>query len=58
MVNKLELYKTAYSPMYENFVEITKIRYDDNGRAIIHARIAHSEQNVAFRQNELIDYCL
>ena len=58
MENKLEKYSTAYSPLYKQFVEIIKVRIDADGQPIIHARLAHSNKTVLFRETELTRYCL
>lgn len=55
---KLAMYKTAYSPTYESFIEIVKVRYDDMGEAIIHGRIPGREDHVLFRVCELEKFCL
>jgi len=53
---KLELYKTAYSPMYSEYVKIMRVRYDTECVAVIHALTSDGE--VMFREHELTKYCL
>lgn len=55
---KLEMYRTAYSPTYESFIEIMKIHYDVSGEAIISGRIPGREDYVLFRVCELEKFCL
>lgn len=59
-MNKIELYKTAYSPLHEEFVGIRKVRYDDNGRTILDCHVnGYPEDHIhLFRENELTDYVL
>ena len=57
-LEKLNLYKTAYSPTYESFVEIIKIHQDISGEPIISARIPGRENHVLFRVCELEKFCL
>ena len=56
-MKKLKLYKTAYSPMFKQFVVIAKVREDIRGVPIIDARFDDG-QLIMFRQQELTDYCL
>ena len=55
---KLCLFKTAYSPVWERYVGIVKVRQDEDGVPIVEARIAYTDTIALFRQNELTDYCL
>ena len=55
---KLCLFKTAYSPVWEQYVGITKVYLDDFGQPIVKARIAYTETVALFRHEELTDYCL
>ena len=52
------MYTKAYSPVWEEFVSIEEIVEDDNGRAVIRARIGDSDSVAFFRQEELIDWCV
>jgi len=55
---KLSLFKTAYSPVWEQYVGIVKVRRDEDGVPIVEARIAYTDTVALFRQNELTDYVL
>jgi hypothetical protein len=57
---KLPLYRTAWSPLYETFVGIKKVRQDDTGRYILDCTIAGypEDQIVLFRPEELERYVL
>ena len=55
-MEKIELYQTAYSPLYKQYVKITAVKYDTNNQPIIYAFVGNQE--VMFRQYELTDYCL
>lgn len=59
---KLALYKTAWSPTYQSYIEIIKVRYDDNDEPIIDGRIPANvnepERFVMFRVCELREFCL
>lgn len=55
---KLCRYKTAYSPVWEQYVGIVKVYQDDFGQPIVKARIAYTETVALFRPEELTDYCL
>lgn len=61
-MTKLELYKTAYSPLFDSYVGIKKVRYDDSNNAILDCEMYDSETNtkipMIFRENELTQYCL
>jgi len=57
-MNKLELYKTAYSPLYETYVSIKSVYFDCNGNAVITARPIDLNHDVLFREHELDRYCL
>jgi hypothetical protein len=56
--SKLELYKTAWSPLYKTFVGIEKVHYDVDGEPIITAIPAWSAKYILFRAHELTNYCL
>lgn len=59
MKPKIEMFKTAFSPMYNCFVGIMKVRYDEDGKAIIHACLdGDEEKSVLFRESELTRFCL
>lgn len=55
---KLCRYKTAYSPVWEQYVGIVKVRRDEDGVPIVEARIAFTDTVALFRQNELTNYVL
>jgi hypothetical protein len=55
---KLCLFKTAYSPVWEEFVEIVKVRLDEDGVPLVEARVAYTDMVCLFRQNELTNYVL
>jgi hypothetical protein len=55
---KLCCYKTAYSPVWEQYVGIVKVRRDEDGVPIVEARIAFTDTVALFRQNELTNYVL
>jgi len=57
-IEKLRLMKTAYSPLYEAYVQIIKVRVDDNGVPIIDARVSCTDKVVIFREQELTEWCL
>jgi hypothetical protein len=58
MVTKLELFKTAYCPIFGKFVEIKQVLYDDAGQAVIFARLQDSEEIVTLRESQLENYVL
>ena len=58
---KLEkFYKTAYSPLFETFVGIRKVRKDDRGEYIVDAHVAGTPKDDIhlFRVHELERFCL
>jgi hypothetical protein len=59
-LKKLPLYKTAYSPLYETYVGIVKVRYDDLGEPILDCRVAghDADQITLFRVCELENFVL
>jgi hypothetical protein len=58
MKPKIEAYKTAFSPMYDCFVGIVKVSYDDVGNPIIHAYLDGEKSEILFRESELTRFCL
>lgn len=58
MKTKLEMFKTAFSPMYNCYVGIVSVHYDDTGKAIIKARLCNEDTTILFREHELINYVL
>lgn len=47
-------FKSAYSPLYEEYIKIFKVRQDENGELIIDATIfSNPGEIVLFRQTEL-----
>lgn len=57
---KLHLYKTAYSPLHDSYVSIKKVRYDDNGDAILDCLMLcdGAEIPMMFRVYELTRFVL
>ena len=57
---KLSLYKTAFSPLYETYVKILRHYFDDNGEPVITAWVLGNPENMEtlFRRHELTNYCL
>ena len=50
-------YKSAYSPLYDEFVRIIKVRTDSDNEPIIDAVVPSNNQNVTlFRVTELQDF--
>jgi len=60
MDTKMQLYKTAYSPLYEHFVEILGTYEDEKHGVMVIACLEGDEvrQPMIFRDYELIEYCL
>jgi len=59
-IEKLRLMKTAYSPLYQQFISIKSVRPDDNGIPIIDGEINDNGKKriVIFRECELKKFCL
>jgi hypothetical protein len=59
-LKKLPLYKTAFSPLYETYVGIVSVYYDDAGEPIIAGRVAGHEPDriTLFRVCELDNFVL
>lgn len=57
-ITELPLYKTAYSPTYNQMVGIINLRYDDLGEPLLSCNIPNIHKQVIFRVNELTNYCL
>lgn len=55
---RIEYFKTAYSPLYEQYVEILGVHHDDSGDPILTCRIAFTDKVALFREFELEQYCL
>lgn len=55
---KMALYKTAFSPLYDTYVGIKNVRYDEFDNAIITASVAGEDGRFLFREYELTRYCL
>lgn len=54
---KLPLYKTAWSPLYGEYVSIKKVRYDSDQRPILDCTVGSSNgQTHLFRVEELTNY--
>ena len=50
-------YKSAYSPVYDEFVRIVKTRIDDNNKLIIDTIIPSNKRYItSFKISELEDY--
>lgn len=56
-VAKLRWYKTAYSPMYEQYVAIVGYHMDPDGEPVVHAKLM-DDTEVVFRAWELTEYVL
>ena len=60
-MSKYELYKTAYSELYESYLTIKKVRKDENGVLIFDCTVAGEEGEECiklFRKEELTEFCL
>jgi len=59
-LNRLRMYKTAYSPMHEKYVGILNVFLDTDGKPIIKGHLAGEAKDdyILFRENELTAYCL
>ena len=58
-IAKLKYYKTAWSKMYESYVQILGFHFDDVGDPIIKARVpGEKSEYVLFRSCELSEFCL
>jgi hypothetical protein len=59
-LKKLPLYKTAYSPLYQTYVGIENVYYDEAGEPIIAGRVAGHELDriTLFRVCELDNFVL
>lgn len=57
---KLHLYKTAFSPLYDTYVGIRKVREDKDGFPILDCTVAGMSEDVlvSFRPHELKSFCL
>ncbi len=56
-ISKLARYKTAYSPVHEEYVEITGHHTTSSGDVIVHVRLIDGTEMV-FRPHELERYVL
>jgi|TARA_Y100000310_G_scaffold243112_3_gene247527 hypothetical protein len=56
--DEISLYRTAYSPFDKCFVQIVKVRFDEDGEPIIDAILADGDTEMMFRVFELTKYCL
>ena len=58
-IEKETLYKTAYSPLFECYVQIIKVRKDCRGEWLFHCEnIEEGLMNHLFRKSELSNFCL
>lgn len=59
-LEKVKMYKTAYSPMYECYVAIEHVYPDVDGVPIIKARLAGEPEGsyILFRTTELSNFVL
>lgn len=57
-IEKLRMYKTAFSYLYETYIEIMEVDLDKNGEPIILGRPAFTDKKVLFRVCELKEFCL
>jgi hypothetical protein len=57
---KLHLYKTAFSPLYDTYVGIRRVREDEDGFPILDCTVAGWRDDilVSFRPHELESFCL
>lgn len=58
---KLPLYKTAYSPQFNAYVSLRKIKFDQSGEPLIYAVFEYDDPDdmvIVFRHHELTKYCL
>lgn len=56
-LDRLRMYKTAFSKTYGNYIEIKKVYSDDLGEPIIVGRPANTDQEILFRECELSEFC-
>lgn len=57
--DKRYLYKTAFSPLYNEYVGIKKVRQDRSGQFIFDCHIAyHNKKLTSFREHELRNFVL
>lgn len=60
-IEKLRMYKTAFSWLYNDFVSIQKVFVDTNGEPLISCIVKVSPTETKkhlFRRNELTQFCL
>lgn len=57
-IEKLRLYKTAWSPVFSCYVGIVRVYLDENGADILLCKLAYTDQLHVFRANELTSYVL
>lgn len=59
-LQKLHLYKTAFSPLYNAYVGIREVHQLDNGTVILYCNVVGlpDDQMIIFRPHELRDYVL
>lgn len=55
---KLHLYKTAFSPLYNTYVVIEKVRKLSNGSYVLYCVVPPKADMVLFRPYELTNYVL
>lgn len=58
MESKKFLYKTAYAPLYRQYVGIDKVRTDERGELIFECHLPNDDRTMLFRECELTNFCL
>ena len=55
----LSLYKTAWSPLYREYVSIKNVRWDSNDRPILDCQVGSDKDHLhLFRAEELTNYVM
>lgn len=57
-IEKLRLYETAWSPVFECYVKILRVYPDADGAPILECRLRPSNEVMIFRAGELTSYVL
>jgi len=61
-IERLLLYKTAFSPLFGVYVSIDRVRLDTSGVPILHCSSSYNPDciltNHLFREEELTNFCL
>ena len=58
VTDKIELYKTAFSSMYNKYVQINATYKDSAGKYVIIGRVSGEKEEILFRENELSNFGL